>query len=45
VHIDVGLWGFGTDAEQVRPLKKLFVVEMVAGAKAQAVVSPPEIKQ
>lgn len=44
VHIDVGLWGFGTDSAEGRPVKKLFVVEMVAGAKAQAVISPPDVK-
>jgi hypothetical protein len=44
VHMAVGLWGFGTDADQVRPLKKLFVVELVGGAKPQAVISPPDVK-
>jgi hypothetical protein len=44
VHLDVGLWGLGTDADAGRPLKKLFVVDMVGGHKPQAIISPPDIK-
>jgi hypothetical protein len=39
----VGLWGLGRDAEERRPVRKLFVVRMVAGAKKpQPVITPPE---
>jgi hypothetical protein len=39
----VGLWGLGRDDEERRPVKKLFVVKMVAGAKKpQPVITPPE---
>lgn len=41
VTLQVGLWGLGRPNEQTRPMKKFFVVEMIAGAKAQAVISPP----
>jgi hypothetical protein len=38
----VGLWGLGADAEARKPIKKLFVVKMVAGAKTpQPVITPP----
>ncbi len=39
----VGLWGFGTSPDDRKPIKKLFVVKMVAGShKPQPVVSAPE---
>ena len=39
----VGLWGLGTSADDRKPIKKLFVVKMVAGAhKPEPVVSAPE---
>lgn len=39
----VGLWGLGDDAGDRKPIKKLFVVRMVAGShKPQPVVSAPE---
>ncbi len=39
----VGLWGLGTTADDRKPIKKLFVVKMIAGAhKPQPVVSAPE---
>ena len=41
--LHVGLWGLGTSAEDRKPIKKLFVVKMVAGShKPQPVVSAPE---
>jgi hypothetical protein len=39
----VGLWGLGADAGDRKPIKKLFVVRMVAGThKPQPVVTAPE---
>jgi hypothetical protein len=39
----VGLWGLGTNADDRKPIKKLFVVKMVAGThKPQPIVSAPE---
>jgi len=43
VRLQVGLWGLGADDEAPRPLRKLCTVDMVAGAKPVAVVSPPEL--
>jgi hypothetical protein len=41
--LHVGLWGFGTSPDDRKPIKKLFVVKMVAGAhKPEPVVSAPE---
>jgi len=41
--LHVGLWGLGTSDEERKPIKKLFVVKMVAGAhKPEPVVSAPE---
>jgi hypothetical protein len=45
VTLHVGLWGLGRANDKTRPLKKFFVVEMVGGAKPQAVISPPELKK
>lgn len=42
VRLMVGLWGLGADDETPRPLNKLFVVDMVAGAKPRALVGPPK---
>ena len=43
LKLQVGLWGVGRDAEDRRPIKKLFVVNMIAGAKTpQPVITPPE---
>lgn len=41
VRLMVGLWGLGADDETPRPLNKLFLVDMVAGAKPSAIISPP----
>lgn len=41
VTLQVGLWGLGRANEQTRPMKKFFVVELVGGAKTQAVIAPP----
>jgi hypothetical protein len=43
VSLHVGLWGLARANEKTRPMQKFFVVEMVAGAKPQAVISPPVI--
>lgn len=43
VMLEVGLWGLGRGAEKTRPMQKFFRVNMVAGAKPQAIVMPPEI--
>jgi hypothetical protein len=43
VSLHVGLWGLGRANEKTRPMQKFFLVEMVGGAKAQAVISPPVI--
>lgn len=43
VRLEVGLWGLGAEQDAGRPVRKLFVVEMVGGNKPQAVVSPPEL--
>jgi hypothetical protein len=41
--LHVGLWGLGREAEEKRPVKKLFIVKMVAGSKKpQPVITPPE---
>jgi hypothetical protein len=41
--LEVGLWGLGKDAEERRPVKKLFQVKMVAGSKKpQPVITPPD---
>jgi hypothetical protein len=41
--LHVGLWGLGKSADDRKPIKKLFVVKMVAGQhKPQPVVSAPE---
>jgi hypothetical protein len=45
VTLHVGLWGLGKANEKGRPMKKFFIVEMVGGAKPQAVLSPPEMEQ
>lgn len=41
VRLMVGLWGLGAGDEAPRPLKKLFVVDMVAGAQPRPLISPP----
>ncbi|HVU04272.1 MAG TPA: hypothetical protein VHE30_21085 [Polyangiaceae bacterium] len=42
--LNVGLWGLAKDDEKRRPVKKLFIVKMVAGATAKPtpVITPPE---
>lgn len=41
VSLHVGLWGVGRANEKTRPMQRFFLVEMVAGSKPQAVISPP----
>jgi len=41
--LEIGLWGLGTGADDRKPIKKLFLVKMVAGGhKPEPVVSAPE---
>lgn len=41
VTLEVGLWGVRTESERERPVRRLFVVKMVAGPRSQAVITPP----
>ena len=41
--LEVGLWGFRTDAARERPVRRLFVVKMVGGNKPQPVLTPPTL--
>jgi hypothetical protein len=41
VTLEVGLWGVRAESERERPVRRLFVVKMVAGDKAPAVITPP----
>lgn len=43
VTLEVGLWGVRADSERERPVRRLFVVKMLAGNKSQAVISPPTL--
>jgi hypothetical protein len=39
--LDVGLWGLGRSADARRPVRKFFMLKMVAGNKPQPVIQPP----
>jgi hypothetical protein len=41
VTLEVGLWGVRADSERERPVRRLFVVKMMAGNKSPAVITPP----
>lgn len=41
--LEVGLWGVRSDSGRERPVRRLFVVKMLADNKPQAVVSPPTL--
>jgi hypothetical protein len=41
VTLEVGLWGVRVGTERERPVRRLFVVKMVAGPRSQAVITPP----
>jgi hypothetical protein len=41
VTLEVGLWGVRAESERERPVRRLFVVKMVAGERAPAVITPP----
>jgi hypothetical protein len=41
VTLEVGLWGVRADSQRERPVRRLFVVKMVAGPRSQAVITPP----
>jgi hypothetical protein len=43
VTLEIGLWGVRTEADRERPVRRLFVVKMVAGNKPVAVITPPTI--
>lgn len=43
VTLEVGLWGVRAESERERPVRRLFVVKMVAGAKSPAVITPPTL--
>lgn len=43
VTLEVGLWGVRAESERERPVRRLFVVKMVAGPGAQAVITPPTL--
>ena len=41
VTLEVGLWGVRAGTDRERPVRRLFVVKMVAGPRSQAVITPP----
>jgi hypothetical protein len=41
VTLEVGLWGVRAESERERPVRRLFVVKLVAGDRAPAVITPP----
>lgn len=41
VTLEIGLWGVRADGGRERPVRRLFVVKMLAGNQPQAVISPP----
>jgi hypothetical protein len=41
VTLEVGLWGVRAGTERERPVRRLFVVKLVAGPRAPAVITPP----
>lgn len=43
VTLEVGLWGLRVESGRERPVRRLFVVKMVAGNRAQAVITPPTL--
>ena len=43
VTLEIGLWGVRAEADRERPVRRLFVVKMVAGNKPVAVVTPPTL--
>jgi hypothetical protein len=43
VTLEVGLWGIRAESERERPVRRLFVVKMVAGSKSPAVITPPTL--
>jgi hypothetical protein len=43
VTLEIGLWGVRTDSGRERPVRRLFVVEMLAGNPARPVISPPTL--
>ncbi|HVZ32942.1 MAG TPA: hypothetical protein VG963_10975 [Polyangiaceae bacterium] len=43
VTLEVGLWGVRAESERERPVRRLFMVKMLASARAEPVISPPEL--
>lgn len=43
VTLEVGLWGVRADSERERPVRRLFEVKMVGGARSPAVITPPTL--
>jgi hypothetical protein len=43
VELQVGLWGLALPPQERLPVRKLFVVKMVAGNGATPVITPPKI--
>jgi hypothetical protein len=43
VTLEVGLWGVRAESERERPVRRLFIVKMIAGNKAPAVITPPTL--
>jgi hypothetical protein len=41
--LEIGLWGVRADAGRERPVRRLFVVEMLAGNPPRPVISPPTL--
>lgn len=39
--LEVGLWGVRAESKRERPVRRLFVVKVVAGPRSQAVITPP----
>lgn len=43
VTLEVGLWGVRVDSERERPVRRLFVVKLVAGPRSRPVITPPTL--
>lgn len=43
VTLEVGLWGVRAESERERPVRRLFMVKMLASARGEPVISPPEL--
>lgn len=43
VTLEIGLWGVRSESDRERPVRRLFVVKMLAGNKPVAVITPPTL--